>query len=182
MSEELDVLKSVSQRLEKAKILYMVSGSMAANYYTVPRMTRDIDVVIQMQATDTPRFIEAFKQDFFIDEDVVNSEVKAGGMFNVIHKECVIKIDFILGKNSEFQEMSFTRRKKAVIENTAVWLISLEDLILAKLLWVKDSFSELQIKDVRNLIQTNPGLDWKYLEKWVGQLGLDSIYQKARHE
>ena len=47
MSDELDVLKSVAARLGEAGIPYMVTGSMAANFYAVPRMTRDIDLVVE---------------------------------------------------------------------------------------------------------------------------------------
>ena len=43
MSEELEVLKMVGDRLGEAGIGYMVSGSIAANYYTIPRMTREAD-------------------------------------------------------------------------------------------------------------------------------------------
>ena len=68
-----------------------------------------------------------------------------------------------------------------MVTDTAMWLISLEDLILAKLLWAKDSLSELQLKDVRNLMRTSPHLEKEYLENWVGQLGLEPVYQKARH-
>lgn len=46
MSEELEVLKIVTERLDQAKIVYMISGSIAANLYSVPRMTRDIDIVM----------------------------------------------------------------------------------------------------------------------------------------
>lgn len=47
MVNELEVLKIVIKRLESANIHYMVSGSVAANFYTTPRMTRDIDIVIK---------------------------------------------------------------------------------------------------------------------------------------
>jgi hypothetical protein len=40
MSEELEVVKEVVQRLDKGGIAYMITGSTAANFYTVPRMTR----------------------------------------------------------------------------------------------------------------------------------------------
>jgi hypothetical protein len=43
MLNELDVLKEVCSKLEKNAIPYMLTGSFAANYYAVPRMTRDID-------------------------------------------------------------------------------------------------------------------------------------------
>ena len=39
MSDELEVLKAVTAELERAGIPYMVTGSMAANFYAVPRMT-----------------------------------------------------------------------------------------------------------------------------------------------
>jgi hypothetical protein len=34
---ELEVLAIVTERLESAQVPYMVTGSMAANYYAVPR-------------------------------------------------------------------------------------------------------------------------------------------------
>ena len=48
VSEELQVLKEVARRLDDAGIPYMVTGSIAANFYTVPRMTRDIDIVVEL--------------------------------------------------------------------------------------------------------------------------------------
>jgi len=40
MTEQIDILKSVIERLERADIAYMLSGSMAMNYYAQPRMTQ----------------------------------------------------------------------------------------------------------------------------------------------
>ncbi|OGQ82967.1 MAG: hypothetical protein A3G40_15190 [Deltaproteobacteria bacterium RIFCSPLOWO2_12_FULL_57_22] len=51
-AEELAVLKEVTRRLNRAKIPYMVTGSIAANFYTVPRMTRDIDIVVELSERD----------------------------------------------------------------------------------------------------------------------------------
>jgi len=52
VSEELEVLKTVTQRLADASIPYMVTGSIAANFYTVPRMIRDIDIVVELSERD----------------------------------------------------------------------------------------------------------------------------------
>lgn len=38
MSEEVEILKAVAHRLDTAGIPYMVTGSMAVNYYAVPRI------------------------------------------------------------------------------------------------------------------------------------------------
>ena len=40
------LLEKITQALDKAEIPYMISGSIALNTYAVPRMTRDIDIVI----------------------------------------------------------------------------------------------------------------------------------------
>jgi hypothetical protein len=45
---ELDVLRDVSRRLESAGISFMLTGSVAMNYYAQPRMTRDIDLVVSL--------------------------------------------------------------------------------------------------------------------------------------
>ena len=125
MNDELKVLLTIGSQLDKNNIPYMISGSMAANYYTVPRMTRDIDIVVELKQADVDRFIKIFETDFWIDSDTVSREVAGRGMFNVIHKECFIKVDFILRKETSFQESAFERCKKVVIENIPVWFIRL---------------------------------------------------------
>jgi hypothetical protein len=50
VTEELEVLAIVAGRLESEGIPYMVTGSIAASYYAVPRMTRDIDLVVELSA------------------------------------------------------------------------------------------------------------------------------------
>ena len=64
MSEELEVLKIVTGRLNEADIPYMISCSIAANYYTIPRMTRDIDVVIELKENAIDKFIALFEMIF----------------------------------------------------------------------------------------------------------------------
>ena len=180
MNEELEVLKIVTRRLSEADVPYMVSGSIAANYYTVPRMTRDIDIVVELKGADIDKFVRLFEKDFYIDKETVKEEISHRGMFNLIHNQYVIKVDFIVRKESEFQEIAFSRRKKVLIENTQMWFISAEDLILVKLHWAKDSHSEMQLKDVRNLFQTVKGLDIVYIKDWVKGLNLGQIYKEAR--
>lgn len=179
MSEELEVLKMVADRLGQAGIGYMVSGSIAANYYTIPRMTRDIDIVIELERGKIDEFIGLFEGDFYVDREMVASEVSRQGMFNLIHNPYVIKIDFIVKNSSAYQKVAFSRRKKVLIEQSPVWFVTAEDLVISKLAWAKDSHSEIQLKDVANLIATVDNLDMKYIDKWVRQLDLEHIYKEA---
>ena len=52
MQNELDIVRDVSARLDGADIGYMLTGSMAMNYYAQPRMTRDIDIVVDLKPGD----------------------------------------------------------------------------------------------------------------------------------
>ena len=52
---EIDIVRDISRRFEQADIAYMLTGSMAMNYYAQPRMTRDIDVVIAIGPEDVGR-------------------------------------------------------------------------------------------------------------------------------
>jgi len=47
----------------------MLSGSIALGIYTVPRMTRDIDFVIHLEAKNLDLFVDSFKKGFYCDWD-----------------------------------------------------------------------------------------------------------------
>jgi len=182
MNEELEVLKIVTQRLNEARIPYMISGSIAANYYTVPRMTRDIDIVIELKHSDIDRFTGLFEDDFYVNKEMILNEVSCEGMFNLIHNQYIIKIDFIMKKPSAYQQTAFSHRKEILIEGCTMWNISAEDLIISKLMWAKNSHSEVQLRDVRNLIETVIDLDTRYMDYWLGQLGLKRLYKEVKNE
>ena len=179
MSQELEVLKTVTRRLAVGNIPYMVTGSIAMNYYVVPRMTRDIDIVVELTESSVDQAVDLFQGDFYVDRDMIREAVLRKSMFNIIHNTFVIKVDFIVRKESEYRRTEFLRRKQVTIDGQIVSIVAPEDLILSKLDWAKDSYSEMQINDVRNLINGEQPLDQEYLLQWVNQLGLTTIYQKA---
>ncbi len=62
MISESDIIKEIARRLDEAGISYMFTGSIATNFYTVPRMTRDIDIVIELKEADTDRVYNIFEK------------------------------------------------------------------------------------------------------------------------
>jgi hypothetical protein len=179
MSEELEVLKEVARRLAEAAIPYMITGSIAANFYTVPRMTRDIDIVVELLERDIGRFIPLFEKDYYLDPETVRAAVKNRGMFNLIHNEHIIKIDFVVRKDTPYRRREFSRRKKVAVDDLDLYVVSPEDLILSKLDWAKDSRSEIQLNDVRNLLKSVKGLNRSYLARWAKALGIESLYREV---
>ena len=179
MSEELEVLITVTGRLETADIPYMITGSMAANYYTVPRMTRDIDIVVELSWPDVDRVIELFQDDFYIEQEAVETALRERTMFNIIHNAFVIKVDIVIRKENEFRFEEFSRKKRISVEGHEMFIVAPEDLILSKLEWAKNTRSEVQLADVRNLLTGVEGLDRNYLTRWANRLGLESLYREV---
>ncbi|MCK6554117.1 hypothetical protein L6Q96_05965 [Candidatus Binatia bacterium] len=180
MVDEIDILKLVAARLEAASIPYMVSGSMAINYYAQPRMTRDIDIVIELDAADADRVAALFAAEFLCEIEAVREAARRRAMFNIIHREAIVKVDFIVRKSAAYRVTEFARRRLVDIGGATVWMVSPEDLLLSKLHWAKDSHSELQLKDARNLIACVASLDWDYVAKWAADLSVSDLVTLVR--
>lgn len=180
MSDESTVLFVVAERLDAASIPYMLSGSTAMNVYAEPRMTRDIDVVVEIGAADVDTIVRIFAADFYCDRDMVQQAVDHPGSFNVIHMPTVIKVDLIVRKDTPYRRAEFERRRTLVVAGHAIWVVAPEDLVLSKLSWGKPSHSEVQLRDVRNLIACVTTLDWSYLEHWATALDVADLLAEVR--
>ena len=177
VSEELDVLKTVTGRLDAAEIPYMVTGSMALNYYAVPRMTRDIDLVLELSVADVDRVSDLFQTDFYLDRQAVREAIERQGTFNLVHTAFAVKVDCVVRKDTEYRRTEFARRREVSVEGHRFSIVAPEDLVVSKLDWARDTRSEVQLADVRNLLRTVPDVDRVYLERWVARLGLDTLYR-----
>jgi hypothetical protein len=174
---EIDILRDVTGRLDRAGTAYMITGSMAMNYYAQPRMTRDIDVVVEIIPAEVDKIEAIFSSDYIIDHDALCYAAEHEFMFNIIHCQSVIKVDFIVRKSSEYRRLEFSRRIKANIADFHAWLVSKEDLVLSKLYWARESHSELQLGDVRNLLATE--CDFNYLSHWAEELGVNDLLKEC---
>ncbi|MBF0492799.1 MAG: hypothetical protein HQM15_08465 [Deltaproteobacteria bacterium] len=172
-NRELKTLKKVIGQLEKASIPYMLTGSMALNFYGHPRATNDFDIVIEISEKDIKKMVTLFEQDSYISLEAVEAAISQESMFNIIDNESVFKIDFIIRKNDPLSLQQFKRRQVKEFSGIKLNVISPEDLILAKLHWSRESLSEIQQKDITNLMRVlSKKLDFIYLEKCAQYLGI----------
>lgn len=178
MQNELDIVRDVSAKLDAAGIGYMLTGSMAMNYYAEPRMTRDIDVVVALAPADAKTIVRLFAQDYYVSPEAVEESIRDEWMFNLIHNESVIKVDCIVRKSSAYRLEEFGRRQRITVGNFETWIVSKEDLILSKLVWARDSESDRQLHDVKNLISS--GCDAALIERWTQELGVASLWLSCR--
>jgi hypothetical protein len=166
----LGLLQRVCKSLDENNIPYMISGSIAMNIFAIPRMTRDIDIVIELTETRIDEFVSLFPNSYF-NKDVIRKEIRRQGMFNIIDHQTGFKLDFIIRKETEYFKLAFQHRHRIKELDTELWVISLDDLIIAKLIWIQQHQSEKQMADIENLL-LNPDKDLGYIKKWCNILNL----------
>ena len=152
MATELEVLGIVSDRLSAQGLPFMLTGSFALAYYATPRMTRDLDLVVSLAEADVGALVASFSPDFYIDADTVREAIRSERLFNLMHFESGIKVDLMVRKSAEYRQAEFARRHWVSVAGIRTWSVTCEDLILSKLVWARDSGSELQLRDARQLL------------------------------
>lgn len=159
---------------DKLNIKYMLSGSIAMGVYIVPRATRDFDFVISLQSKDVLDFVSNFKDGCYCDADAVKDAIKRQSMFNIIDYASGFKADFVILKNNDFRQVEFNRRVKMDFFEKTIYLVSVEDLLLSKLIWVQELQVAIQMEDIKNIAQLE-NLDWVYIEEWILKLKLKTF-------
>jgi hypothetical protein len=165
--------KEITAALDARKIPYMISGSIAMFAYSAARTTRDIDIVIELSEESLQEFYTIFNSHYYIHKPAVEEEIKRSGMFNVIDNRSGLKIDFVIRKNTPYRRTEFERRTRQTLFGHEAWVVSLEDLILSKLIWIQELQSGRQIEDIRSLLENE--VDNAYLKKWIDELRLTTF-------
>ena len=145
-------------------------------------MTRDIDIVIELQELEADKVFHLFHHDFYISKSSIAEAIQYEGMFNIIHNDSVFKIDFIIRKSAVYRNAEFQRKQCIQLDKVPIWIVAPEDLIISKLCWAKESASEMQLNDVQNLLKTVQGLDKAYIHNWVEALGLSQVYKRVNYD
>jgi hypothetical protein len=170
----LDFLEKVTEKIEYIELPYMLSGSLAMGFYAIQRTTRDIDLVVEMEEKHIEAIVKLFEEGYYCYQPALRDAFITNGMFNIIDNSTGFKIDFILRKNSNYDKIAFQRKKNLSFGekySKKFWVISLEDLIIAKFRWIQDLISERQLEDIKNLL-LNTSLDRDYLKYWLKELNL----------
>lgn len=157
----------------------MLSGSMAMICYAMMRMTNDIDIVIEVSQKDADKIYNELKDDYYISENRLRDAISRKFMFNILHNEKIVKIDCVVKKDDEFQKLAFSRRQRVTFTDFELWTISRDDLILSKLNWAKKSRSEMQMRDVANIIRN--GYNTEYTNFWAEKLGVQDLLKECHN-
>jgi hypothetical protein len=173
MRSERDLLVDCLARLHRLGIPYMLAGSMASNYWGIPRTTHDLDFVVRLQPGFVEALVAAFKVGFFIQAESVEMALRPPYQFNALDEQSALKVDFWTLREDPFEQAAFVRRIPVELFATRAAITTAEDVILHKLYWHKLTPSDRQLGDAAGvfLVQRD-ALDTDYLQHWASVLGV----------
>ena len=175
-----EFLARVVAVVERAGVPYMLTGSLASAYYSAPRATQDIDLVIEGSEHDVHALVDGLLDaGCYVDRDAALEAWRTRGQFNAIDPERGWKVDLIVRRDRPFSVQELGRVVASVLD-VELSLATVEDVILSKLEWARMGDSELQRRDVVQLLERRRGdLDLPYIERWVDILGIRAEWEAA---
>jgi hypothetical protein len=159
----------------------MLTGSFASSMQGEPRLSHDIDLVVDIPAKTVPELVRSFPSpEFYLDEQSVRDAVSARTMFSLLQVSEGDKVDFWLLTVDPFDIVRFARRRPEVALGLTLFVSSPEDTILMKLRWAKLSGgSEKHLYDALRVYEVQSGtLDMNYLAKWLETLALQDEWKQ----
>lgn len=140
----LDYL-AILKKLNEKGIRYIVVGGIAVNLYGIPRMTYDIDLIIDLEDKNLGKFLKLLKgwgfrpkvpvdiMDFAKkenrDEWIKNKNMKA---FNLVNPEWAIsEIDIVIDSPVDYDK-AHKKINKVKLHSVTIPVVSIDDLIKMK--------------------------------------------------
>jgi hypothetical protein len=168
---EQELLLDTIRRLNRASVEYMLTGSMASNYWGIPRTTHDLDFVVQLHVEAVSRLVEEFREGFYIDEASVRAAFQAPHQFNAIDLRSALKVDFWMLRSVPFEQEMFRRRIRISLLGEPTWIASAEDVVLHKLYWHSITPSDRQLGDAAGVVAVQGSkIDLGHLRRWAPEL------------
>lgn len=169
-----EAVVAVIDALESAGVGYMLVGSLATNFYGVPRATQDADFVIQLGAVRLSEVIDRLGLGFRLErhesfETIIGA---SGGGVLLFH----------LSDDDHDQER-FRRRRRVTLLGRHVSLPTAEDMIITKLRWAITRAGIKDREDVRDVVAIQgERLDWGYIHSWADRHGTRALLDEIRRE
>jgi hypothetical protein len=174
LRSEAEFLKDIVGRLNSIGVEYMLTGSMASNYWGIPRTTHDLDFVLVIRKHQVDSLVAVMSPDLFIQTESVYRAFAPPHQFNVIDNSSALKADFWMLREDPFDQTAFSRRAHTRLFGIDTWIASAEDVILHKLYWNRLGPSERQLGDAAGVFAVQAALlDLGYMQSWAQVLHVE---------
>jgi hypothetical protein len=178
-----EIVFAVIDYLNENELSYMLVGSLATNFYCVPRATQDADIVVGSNLVQTAHRLTAQNPKLHFDPQLSFESVTATKKLVLQASEHEFEVElFELGADEHDRER-FARKMLVEIMDRSVWIATLEDMIITKMRWAQGAGREKDISDARNLIGVQHArVDWPYVESWCDRHGTRELLSRLRQE
>jgi hypothetical protein len=165
---DLDAALDIGARLDELGVAWVIVGSVASSVLGEPRATADIDLVADLRGIHVKAFCTAIEGDYYVDEETARWAASTRRSFNVIHQGTMTKVDVFCCKDDPLSRAQLRRRIfERVVDDRTTPILAPEDVILQKLLWMKElGSSDQQWRDALGVLRVRwETLDRPYLEQ-----------------
>ncbi len=180
-----EIARILHSVLESLNIPYYITGGVCAIAYGDPRTTRALDIVVEVERSQIMPMVDQLEAAGFYCPPSAVEDIQSGRArtLSVTHRQLILNADIVLNDDTAFDRSKMARRRLEAIgldESERFWLASPEDLILAKLLWGRQSQSEKQWRDVLGILKVQGDrLEFAYLTQWAARLDLIELLDRA---
>jgi hypothetical protein len=178
-----DLLARVTEVFESLSIPFFVTGSVASIAYGEPRMTIDIDIVVDLKHDDMDRFCSFFRaEEFYLSRVAIEEAIARRSQFNIIHFETGFKIDIMIPKSSEFEISRMSRTKRLPIgQGRESVFASPEDVILRKMQYYKEGLSDKHLRDIAGILRIQKNaINYDYISHWSRILRVPEVWENIQ--
>lgn len=171
--------------LNELGIPYLVTGGVASIVYGEPRFTRDIDLVLKLDARDATRIQAAWPASrFYVPPlEVIREESrrKRYGHFNILHHDTGLRADVYVAGDDELSAWAMERPHTERVEEDVIRLAPIEYVIVRKLSYFQQGGSDRHLTDVEGMLRIRGDLvNRSELDFWVHRLGLEEEWRRVR--
>ena len=178
--ESFELLRVALSTAEALNIPHMLVGSLASMRYGEPRLTLDIDIVVDLTFATAERLCLAFPEpDFYVSLPAALEAVRLRKQFNVLHPKSGMKIDFMIARQDEWGKCQIERRRRIELyPGQEAYVAAPEDVILGKLLYYREGQSDKHLRDIAAMLQTSGDeIDRDDVSAWAAKLSVLDIWQ-----
>lgn len=176
------VLERLLAILDRCGVRYHVSGGFAAIYHAEPRLTQDVDLVVdpEQMKLHLDEFLAAISGGAYLaDAGVIRDAVARGRMFQVIDTQECLKVDLY-----PRELVSGALDRSVLVELTPGWrvpLVSRPDAVISKLIWISKG-SHKSRRDVKQIMRRTNEEEKAMIYKFADQLSLRPLLEEVLAE
>ncbi len=180
----IELIDTFIRPLNEHGIRYFITGSVASMVYGEPRLTNDVDVVLEITSGEIPKLVDAFPEaDFYLPPvEVIETELLRGsrGHFNIISQSTMLKADIYLVGADPLQKWGMKEARFLDIDGQQVSFASPEYVIIRKLEFYREGNSSKHLRDIASMLIESPSeIDQVTLSAHIARRHLETEWQAA---